>query len=218
MSTILDADVEVTLPEPGVDLQDVFRKVSKEWAQLHGDTLRMYMEKIKRNVLKKIGVYVQSEKNLDDISLCFAAEIDAVVAHILSPVGQMPFTTVENTPELAAKVTEIINKKPPPPEPKETAPRDINRVYTEKEMKGMTVAELKAVCKTYSLTTSGKKDDVIKRILAHNNAAAVAETSATEAVPESSMISESESDVEAEADADADDLVEESVNDSDTDL
>ena len=219
-----DSASDLVPPEPPLSLQDIFKKLNVQWAQLHGDTLRMYMEKIEKNVLKKVGMYVQSEKNMSDIAMCFKSEIDAVHAYIMSPTGQMPFTTVENTPELAARVTEIINKKPPPPEPKDTQPKDINRVYTEKEMKSMTVADLKSVCKSYSLTTSGKKDDVIKRILAYNNAAAVAEASVTEVVPDSSMVSESESDldvVEAEVDADQDDfaeVIEESVNDSDTDL
>lgn len=203
MSSIVSA-TQATAPDPELpiptdSLQDIFRTVAEEWAQLHRDTLRFYMDQVKRNTLPIIRMYVPSEKNMSAIEERMTLEIQNAIFSITAPEGNMPFTTVENTPELAARVAKVLSEKPAvtvtatPEPPKE---REAGKVYTEKEMKAMTVTDLKAVCKSFGLTTSGKKDDIIKRITTYSINLIAEEVSLSEAAPEPDQDSESDADAD----------------------
>lgn len=224
MSTI-EEDTAVDVPlqdDPTKDpLKEIFRKIAEEWAQLHRDTLRMYMQRIRDNVFPTIQVYVPSEKNQSDIHECMTNQIELAVNSIVALDSHMPFTTVENTPELAARVAKVLSEKPvvitekePKEPPKE---REAGKVYSEKEMKAMTVTDLKVICKSFGLTTSGKKDDVIKRITTYHNNLISEEISVSEVVPDTDNDPESESDADQESGSDLE-LVDPDPDSSDPDV
>lgn len=225
MSTIRDDAQEPVVPVPDT-LQDIYRQLSKEWTQLHKDTLRMYLQRFVNNTMPGIELYVPSEKNLAAIKEGMSLEVQKIIDYIESVGSHMPFTTVENTPELAARVAKALSEKPAsltggtsdPAPPKE---REAGKAYTEKEMKAMTVTELKVVCKSFGLTTSGKKDDIIKRITTYHSNLIAEEVSVSEVAQEPDPDSESDADQDPDADQESGsdlELVEPDPDSSDPDL